>query len=1108
MKFSSALLLFAGCAVLAGPISAVPPGDAAGHGAGSATAAEGDAEKAIKTFKLIDPALKVELFASEPLLANGVAFTQDEQGRWFVAETYRQERGVEDNRAHGNWLDADLASRSIEDRLAMIKKFFPDEKKFTEKFAKFEDRITLVEDSNGDGKADKTTIYADGFRDPLDGTGAGILARGGEVWWTCIPHLWRFQDKDGDGKAEVQEKLLTGFGVKYAFRGHDMHGLRFGPDGKLYFSIGDRGINVTNKEGQHFENPETGSIMRCNPDGTEFEIFATGVRNPQELAFDEHGNLFTGDNNSDSGDQARFSHLVEGGDSGWRMYYQYLNDRGPWNRERLWDEKHAFKARYIIPPIANISDGPSGLTYNPGTGLAEKYKGQFFLSDFRGGASASVVHQIALEPAGAGFKLKERKDFVRGILTTDVEFGNDGSLYVLDWVESWGGVGKGRIYKFSDPGADTKLQEETRTLIAEGMAKRSEDELQALLAHADMRVRQAAQFQLAERGEKAVPALTKAAQSGPTPLARLHGIWGLGQIAAKQVEVLAPVAALLADGDAEVRAQAAKTLGERRFQAAAEQLVPMLKDGAARVRYFAALSLGKLDHKPAFEPLCQLLAENNDQDPILRHGAVMGLAAVATPAQLVSKTGDGSAAVRAGAVLALRRQGSPEIAHYLADKDASVVLEAARAIHDLPIAEAMPALAKLIENKGLKGNHIISRAINANYRLGQPGNAQALAVYAAAGEASESGRKEALDALANWENPSSKDRLLNAWRPLPARGPQDAVAAITPAVPAILNDGKAGVQEMIAKVAGKLAIKEAGEPLFALASNEKASTGARVAAIQALATLKDGHLSQIAKLAISDKDSKVRTEGLQALAGADPGAAVKVIGEIVVNGAAPEKQGALLALTQIHKPEAYALLGTLMDKLIEGAVPAEIRLDVFEAAKRADKPELKEKLARYEASLAKDDPLAPYRIALAGGDADRGRKIFREKAEVQCLRCHKAEIGESQVGPDLTHIGATKDRDYLLESIIFPNRTIAQGFDMIILTLQDGSLVAGKLLKEEGGNIEVESTDEQGKPKPVTVAAAQVKERVRAPSPMPENTRDFLSHGELRDLVEYLATRK
>jgi quinoprotein glucose dehydrogenase len=117
---------------------------------------------------------------------------------------------------------------------------------------------------------------------------------------------WRFQDSNGDGKSDAKEKLLSGFGVKFAFRGHDMHGLRFGPDGKLYFSIGDRGLNVKSKEGRQWEVSDTGGILRCNPDGTEFEVFATGVRNPQELAFDELGNLFTGDNNSDAGDRARF----------------------------------------------------------------------------------------------------------------------------------------------------------------------------------------------------------------------------------------------------------------------------------------------------------------------------------------------------------------------------------------------------------------------------------------------------------------------------------------------------------------------------------------------------------------------------------------------------------------------------------------------------------------------------------------------------------------------------------------------------------------------------------------------------------------------------------
>jgi quinoprotein glucose dehydrogenase len=1112
--------------------------EAAGHGDGAAAKAAGDATSAIKSFKH-DGGIKVELFAHEPQLANPVAFTVDEQGRWYIAESYRQERGVEDNRGHGNWLNDDIASRSIEDRLAMIKKFYPDPEKFAEKFTKYEERITRLVDSNGDGKIDQATIYADGFRDPLDGTGAGILARGNDVWWTCIPNLWRFSDTSGDGKADAKEKLLTGFGVKYALRGHDMHGLRFGPDGKLYFSIGDRGLNVASKEGKQWENPDTGSIMRCNPDGTEFEIFATGVRNPQELAFNEFGDLFTGDNNSDAGDKGRFVHLVEGGDCGWRMGFQYINDRGPWNRELLWDEKEGLKAKYLIPPVANLSNGPSGLTYNPGTALSDKYRGHFFLSDFRGGANASVVHDIAVEQQGAWYRLKERRDFVKGILTTDCEFGPDGSLYVLDWVESWGGSEKGRIYKFTAESGDKNLQRETQKLLSEGFEKRSKEQLGKLLGHADQRVRQGAQFALAKRGDEAAQIFTQATQSNPNTLLRLHGIWGLGQVARQNLTAANPLLGLLNSGNPEVRGQAAKVLGELRIAAAGERLTELLRDQSTRVRYFSAQSLGKLKRAEAVEPLFAMLRENNDRDPVLRHGGVMGLAGCATPEQLAGKAADGSVAVRAAAVVALRHLRHPAIAQFLNDADRTVVLEAARAIYDAPIEEAIPALAGVLTKKDFLHAprmtshdelqtrlHILWRAASASYRVGTAESAQQLAAFAAdnnmpdlsglpeekrpeAAKGIEAARRDALDALAAWENPSARDRVLNVWRPLPPRGAADAIAAAKPAIPSLLRDSPGSVQAVAAGIAAKFSLKEAGEPLLQLASNDKAGSSARIAALKALTELKDDRIKQAAKAAVADKDPRVRAEGLQALAAQDPVAAVKVIAEIIHGGAsAVEKQGAVLALTQIQRPEANTLLIELMEQLIAARAPAEIQLEIYEAAKKSEVQEIKERLSTYREGVKAADELAQYKLALAGGDVDRGRKLFREKAEVQCLRCHKAEIGDSTVGPDLTKIGAQKDRTYLLESIIFPNKHIAEGFQTVVLSLKDGNVAAGRVASEDQAGVKIETIDDKGKPQTVTIPTAQIQERISAPSPMPENIRDQLSRAELRDLVEYLATRK
>jgi quinoprotein glucose dehydrogenase len=191
-----------------------------------------------------------------------------------------------------------------------------------------------------------------------------------------------------------------------------MHGLVMGPDGRVYFSIGDRGYNVWTVEGRHLFRPDTGAVFRCELDGSNLEVFAYGLRNPQELAFDDFGNLFTGDNNSDSGDQARWVYVVEGGDTGWRMYYQYLSDRGPWNREKLWHPYHDGQAAYIVPPIINITNGPSGLAYYPGVGLPDRYKGHFFLCDFRGGPANSGVQSFAVEPNGASFKLVDSHQFL------------------------------------------------------------------------------------------------------------------------------------------------------------------------------------------------------------------------------------------------------------------------------------------------------------------------------------------------------------------------------------------------------------------------------------------------------------------------------------------------------------------------------------------------------------------------------------------------------------------------------------------------------------------------------------------------------------------------
>ena len=630
--------------------------------------ASNEGKRAFEGFKLPD-GMVGSLFAAEPMVANPVAFAIDEKGRVYVAETFRQQHGVEDNRYHMSWLHDDLALQTVEQRVEMFRKHLGEK---VYEYTAHHDRIRLLEDSDGDGKADKSTVYADGFNAIEDGTGAGLLVRNGDVFYTCIPKLWKLRDEDGDGVADKRDALHHGYGVRVAFRGHDMHGLIMGPDGRIYFSIGDRGYNVETKEGTQLVRPDTGAVFRCEPDGTGLEVFAYGLRNPQELAFDDYGNLFTGDNNSDSGDKARWVYVVEGGDTGWRMYYQYLSDRGPWNREKLWHPQHEGQAAYIIPPIANLGDGPSGLVHYPGVGLPERYKGHFFMCDFRGGPSNSGIRSFAVKPKGASFELVDSHEFIWKILGTDIDFGYDGSIYISDWVNGWDGLGKGRIYKFLNPdAAEDIVTAETQSLARSNFRIRPVKQLTELLSHPDQRIRQKAQFALADRSADA--ALIKVAVGSENRLARIHAIWAIGQIARREPLALNTFVGLLDDPDAEIRAQAVRILGDCYVPLSVGLLSKRLNDDSARVRSLAALSFSRLRLRKTnianhvlVKKLCRMLSTNTDNDPVVRHAAALALSQRVTSTGLIKAAKNANSATRLGIAMALRwhcggrrQKGSP-----------------------------------------------------------------------------------------------------------------------------------------------------------------------------------------------------------------------------------------------------------------------------------------------------------------------------------------------------------------------------------------------------------------------------------------------------------------
>jgi len=1091
-------------------------------------AASPDAAQAAKSFRPA-PGLKVDLFAAEPRLANPVAFCIDEKGRFYVAETFRLHEGVTDNRNHMNWLDADMACRTVADRVAMYRKYLG-----ADGFAAFNtehERVRMIEDRDGDGKADHDSVFADGFKDAADGIGAGVLARKGEVFYTCIPDVWSLKDTDGDGRADVKRSMSTGYGVHVAFLGHDLHGLKMGPDGRLYFSIGDRGLDVTTKEGKHLVAPDTGSVLRCEPDGSNLEIFATGLRNPQELAFDDHGNWFTCDNNSDGGDRARWVHLVEGGDSGWRMGYQYLDfptSRGPWNAEKLWHPRWDGQAAYFLPPIINLSDGPSGLAHDPGTGLPARYRDHFLLADFRGTSTNSGIRSFANKPKGASFELVDSDQLIWGVLATDVDFGPDGAVYLTDWINGWNKPNKGRIWKLTGEETDPNVAEVKR-LIAEGMGGRTVEELAKLLGHLDQRVRLEAQYELADRASGPEPrgtvrlgrqtilndspakrSLGEVARDGKaSPLARLHAIWAVGQAARREPQFARVLEPLAKDGDAEVRAQAVKVLGDtpdpEKFDSrlAADQyeiFAAGLKDPSPRVRFFAAMALGKHNRVAALDALLGLLRDNNDSDAHLRHAAVIGLAGTRKVEDLVMAGADPSPAVRRGVLLALRRLARPEVANFLADPDKGIATEAGLAIYEAPIPQALPDLAALAGKPGLT-EALARRALNAANRVGRGEDARGIVGVAKQAGASKNLRVEALAILASWANPPGRDRINGLWRPVDVRPIKEAAEALKPAVAALLRDPTDDVRRGAIKAVAELKIREAGPELIALLTASGVSTGARVDAIKALEKLDDPGLGEAVGSAVESKEGAVRSEALRVLARISPERAIPALAKVVEVGPVPEQQKALEVLGASDRPEADAILAKALDRQAASPTGA-IELELLEAASKRKSPEVLARLDRMEQARPKAGPIAEYRAMLEGGDADRGRKIYSDNAAVYCVRCHKVKGEGGEVGPELTGIGQKQPRTYLLESIVAPNQAIAPGFESVVVARTDGQVVAGVLKGEDDKALRLMTAEA----KLIEIPKADIEERKRGASAMPEDLHKKLTRAELRDLVEFLSS--
>ena len=379
------------------------------------------AEEAVKQFHVAD-GMKVTLFASEPMLRNPTSIDVDAQGRVWVLEAtnYR------------------LFNQPLNDEKG--------------------DRIRILEDTDGDGKADKATTY---YQDPSLIAPLGIAVLGKRVYVCQAPDLFYLEDTDNDGKADKKTVILTGF--KGINSDHSLHGIQFGPDGYLYISNGDQGLDVTDgsghrvQAGPHAPDYIAATVLRTDLEGQHLEILASNMRNPYEPTVDSFGNVYISDNDDDGNEQTRINYVFEGGDYGFRMPDTVSRRKGNRRLDAVhWNEDQPG----IIPKMINTGFGsPAGLMNYQGLYLPLPLAGQLIHCD----AGPGEVRAFKPAQDGAGksalMKVLVSAPSDSWFRPVDACAAPDGSVFIADWYDA--GVGghrmadatRGRIYRLTMKGA-------------------------------------------------------------------------------------------------------------------------------------------------------------------------------------------------------------------------------------------------------------------------------------------------------------------------------------------------------------------------------------------------------------------------------------------------------------------------------------------------------------------------------------------------------------------------------------------------------------------------------------------------------------------------------
>jgi quinoprotein glucose dehydrogenase len=482
----------------------------------------------------------------------------------------------------------------------------------------------------------------------------------------------------------------------------------------------------------------------------------------------------------------------------------------------------------------------------------------------------------------------------------------------------------------------------------------------------------------------------------------------------------------------------------------------------------------------------------------------MGLSGMPDVTALADLADDADSGVRLAALVALRRRQSSAVTRFLADADPLVLLEAARAIHDEPIAAAMPELAARLGRVESRDPQLLRRLVNANFRVGDRAAVGRLVALASDPAAAAPARADALRAMTTFADPSGRDRVVNLWRPLPKRDKTALGALLLPHLPALLATATDPVRLAAVELVDSWKLRQFDAALAALVASEDRSAAVRTAALATLDRFAVNDLGSHAKRGARSRVKQLRQLGVRILARLDPESAVPVLDELARTASIAERQNAITTLGTLRTAKADAVLDRWLDRVVRGDGLAKLQLEVLEAAGKREPEALLTKLGAYRAArdrAAAADIVENHVECLEGGDRGRGRGVFWSgDAAISCQKCHRIGERGGDAGPNLEGVGSRLSRRELLAALLDPSRVIAPGFGTVVFTRRDASEVVGVIKSETATHVTVVDAagDEQ------RLARQDIAERSDPVSAMPP-LRGLLTKRQLRDLVEFLA---